>query len=102
MATRVELFASPEVAAEPRADGALLLRSSVPLGPYAPSMAHLFLTRAAEHPDRVLAAQRDGDQWLELSWGEAAAHAQRIASGLLARGMSHERPLMVLSGNGLE
>jgi feruloyl-CoA synthase len=101
-ATRLQLFAPPRVVAEPREDGTVLLRSTDPLGEHAPSMAHVFRRLAAEHPDRVLAAQRTGDEWVELTWGDAAECANRIAQALLARGLGPDRPLMVLSGNSLE
>ena len=101
-ATRLKLFAPPRAVAEQREDGTVLLRSTDPLGEHAPSMAHVFRRRAAEHPDRVLAAQRAGDEWAELTWGDAAESAKRIAQSLLARGLGPDRPLMVLSGNSLE
>ena len=95
---RADLFAPPRIEAESRPDGTLLLRSAEPLGEGAPSMAHLLRRGAAKHPDRLL-AEHNGE---ELGWGEAAERAERIATSLLARGLGPERPLMVLSGNGLE
>ena len=99
---RVELFAPPRVAAEARPDGVLILRSDEALGDYAPSIVRVFRRRAAEHPERVLAAQRQGDSWAELRWGEAAEHASAIGGALLSHGLGPERPLMILSGNSLE
>ena len=102
--TAVELFAQPRIEAEYRADGSVLVRSSEPLGPYAPSMAHLFRAGAAAHPERVLAAVRtaDGTGWDTLTWGEARTHADAIAQALLEHGLGPERPLLILSGNSLE
>jgi feruloyl-CoA synthase len=98
----VELFATPRVVAEERADGTVLLRSSEPLGEYPPSMAHAFRAAAAAHPDRVLAARGTGAQRTTLRWGEARERADAIAQALLDRGLGPDRPLMVLSGNSLE
>ncbi len=95
------LFAPPRLTMERRADGALLLRSRDELGPYAVSMAHVLRRRAAEHPDRLLAAERDGDGWARLTWGEADERARAISQALLDRGLGPQRPLMILSGNGL-
>jgi feruloyl-CoA synthase len=99
--TSLELFSSTRIAAEHRADGSTLLTSEEPLGTYAPSMAHLFRHHASEHPDRLLAAERDGDGWRELTWGEARANADALAQAFLDRGLGRDRPLMILSGNSL-
>src|SRR4051794_15732260 len=61
-------------------------------------MAHAFHARAREHPARVLATHRGH----ALTWGEADDAARAVAGALLERGLSAERPLMILSGNGLE
>jgi feruloyl-CoA synthase len=98
----VELFARPRITMERRADGSTLLRSAEELRPHAPSMAHLFRAHADEHPDRTFAAARDGESWRTLSWGEARATADALAQAFLDRGLGPERPLMILSGNGLE
>src|SRR5829696_9035693 len=97
-----ELFAAPAVAVEPRDGGVLLLRSTEPLGASAPSMAHLFRENAARHPDRVLAAERSGDAWRDISWGAAREQADAIAQALLDWGLGPDRPVMVLSGNSLD
>src|SRR3954471_12793961 len=96
--TTIELFAPPRVLAEERDDVAILLRSTDPLGEYAPSMAHTFRAGAEAHPDRVLAARGGAT----LRWGEARERADAIAQALLDHGLAPRRPLMVLSGNGLE
>jgi feruloyl-CoA synthase len=101
MSTTFELFSPPCIAAERRPDGSTLLASEEPLGAYAPSMAHVFRHHATEHPDRLLAAERDGDGWRELTWGEARATADALAQAFLDRGLGPDRPLMVLSGNSL-
>ena len=100
--TAAELFATPRVIAEGRDDGTLLLRSAEPLGPYAPSMSHLFRDHADAHPDRPLTAQREGEQWRSVGWGEARMVADGLAQAFLDRGLGPDRPLMVLSGNSVE
>jgi feruloyl-CoA synthase len=101
MSTTFELFSPPRIAAERRPDGSTVLASEEPLGAYAPSMARVFRHHATEHPDRLLAAERDGDGWRELTWGEARASADALAQAFLDRGLGPDRPLMVLSGNSL-
>jgi feruloyl-CoA synthase len=100
--TTHELFAPPHVSAERRPDGTVLLRSTDALDPYPPSMAHVFRAGAERHPERVLAAQRDGDAWAPITWGDARRTADALARALLDHGLGPERPLMVLSGNSTE
>jgi feruloyl-CoA synthase len=99
--TATNLFAPPRVEAEHRVDGTILLRSTDPLRAYAPSMAHMFRANAETHPERVLAAERDGDAWTAVTWGDARLRADALAQALLDHGLGPARPLMVLSGNSL-
>lgn len=58
---------------------------------------------ANRRPNAVLLAQRDTNgEWRKLTYAEAYEQIQRIASALLERGLSAERPLMILSGNSIE
>ncbi|WP_448612754.1 AMP-binding protein [Modestobacter sp. URMC 112] len=91
-------FASPRIEAEQRPDGRLLLRSAEALAPHPVSVVHSFRAGSEAHPDRLLVAERVGDQWARLTWGEARAQADALAQGLLDRGLA-DRPVMVLSGN---
>lgn len=99
--TVVDLFAPPRIAADRRDGGTILLRSTEELGEHAPTMAHSFRAHAEQHPERLLAAERDGDSWLTLTWGQARPAADALAQALLDAGLGPERPLMVLSGNAL-
>ena len=100
--TVAELFATPQVIAEGREDGTVLLRSAEPLGPFAPSMAHLFRRHAEAHPDRLLTAEREDDHWRSVTWGEGRTAADGLAQAFLDRGLGPDRPLMILSGNSVE
>jgi feruloyl-CoA synthase len=100
--TADQVFAPPRVLAEERDTGVLLLRSAESHGEIAPSMAHVFRRRAREHPDRPLATDLAAGESRELSWGEADDAARSIAQALLENGLTAERPLLVLSGNGFD
>src|SRR3954451_23151109 len=93
-----ETFAVPRIESEQRADGGLLLRSAEPLAEHPLSVVHSFRAGSVAHPDRLLVAERVGEDWARLTWGEARAQADALAQGLLDRGLA-DRPVMVLSGN---
>lgn len=91
------------VEVERRADGVLLLRAPQPLGRYPDKLTARLEFWATRAPERVLLAQRDAaGGWRKLSYGAALAQARRIGAALLRRGLSAERPIVVLSGNDLE
>lgn len=96
---------STDVDLERRPDGSLLLRSREALRPY-PRLLTQHLRDAAErYPERVFLAEREPapeGAWRELRYREAWARMQRIAQGLLARGLSAQRPVAILSGSGIE
>jgi len=96
-------FARPDIAIEHRSDGTVILCSRQPLGAYEESVPAVLRARAAEHPDRPLAAQRDqDDRWVALSYGEARAKADALAQAFVDLGLGPGRPVMVLSGNSVE
>jgi feruloyl-CoA synthase len=90
-----------------RADGTIIVRSSQDLGRY-----HATLSEPLEHwaktaPDRVFLAQRDAqntskDNWRKLTYAQVFDQVKRIGAALLKRGLSAERPIVILSGNGIE
>jgi feruloyl-CoA synthase len=93
-----ETFSPPRIEAERRGDGRLLIRSTEPLVPHPVSVVHSFRAGSEAHPDRLLLAERVGEEWARLTWGAARAQADALAQGLLDRDLA-DRPVMVLSGN---
>jgi feruloyl-CoA synthase len=93
-----ETFAAPRIEAEQLPDGRLLLRSAEPLAGHPVSVVHSFRAHAQAHPDRLLVAERAGEEWARSTWGEMRTLVDRLAQGLLGRGLA-DRPVMVLSGN---
>jgi feruloyl-CoA synthase len=94
-------FAPPLVEKIPHGDG-FLLRSTVPLAEYAPSMAHKLREQAQRLPDRDFLAERAGDSWRRVTYAQASTAANSIAQALIDRGCSPERPVMILSGNSID
>lgn len=92
-----------EVVVDRRSDGVIHVRCREPLGAYPRKITERLQHWAAEAPDRVLLAQRDATGgWRTLTYAQALERARRIAAGLLARRLSPERPVVVLSGNDIE
>jgi len=90
-------------AAEQRADGCWLLRSLDPLREYPVRYTEYLARWASERPSSLLLAQRNAaGEWRKLTYAAAYEQIQRIASALLQRGLSADRPLMILSGNSIE
>jgi feruloyl-CoA synthase len=100
---KLETFAPPDTAIERRPDGTVLLRSRHSLPDFKSSIPAVLRERAAAHPERTLAAQRNDDhRWSSLTYGEACAKADAVAAGLLEVGLGPDRPVMILSGNSVE
>ena len=58
---------------------------------------------AAVAPERTFMAKRDtSGQWRHISYAQALDKARHIGQALLDRGLSAERPVVILSGNDLE
>lgn len=88
---------------EPLADGGFVLRSTEPLAAYPGHMGERLAHWAQVAPDRLLAAQRGADGgWRQVSYAEMVARARSLGQALLDRGLSAERPLVILSDNDLE
>jgi len=94
-------FAPPLVEKIPHGGG-FLLRSTVPLAGYAPSMAHKLREQAERFPDRDFLAERAGDGWRPVTYAQTSNAANSIAQALIDRGCSPERPVMILSGNSVD
>jgi feruloyl-CoA synthase len=85
-----------------RRAGEIYLRSPHALGAYPVKLTERLEHWARVAPDRVLFAQRAGPGWRTLNYSDASRNAKRVGEALLAKGLSAEQPLVVLSGNDLE
>lgn len=83
--------------------GAIYLRATRPLGPYPTRITDQLDGWADRAPSRTFLAERDAEgAWRRLSYADAHRHTRAIAQALLDRGLSIERPLLILSGNGID
>ncbi|MCZ8182641.1 MAG: feruloyl-CoA synthase [Beijerinckiaceae bacterium] len=88
---------------EERPAGVQLVRSREALGGLPDRMTDALDHWAVAAPDRVFLAQRDrGGDWRKLTFAEAHSASSRIASALIRRPVSAERPIAILSGNDIE
>ncbi|VTU36689.1 feruloyl-CoA synthase [Variovorax sp. PBL-E5] len=90
------------------APGVRYLQAEIALAPYGDRMTDRLAHWAEVAPDRTFIARRErrpdgstGD-WLRLSYADALKQARSIAQALLDRKLSAERPVAILSENGIE
>ena len=82
---------------EQRAGGVIHIRAAEELARY-----HDKLSQPLEHwakvaPDRLFLAQRDAQgEWRKLSYAQALSDVRRIGAALLRRGLSAEKPIVVV------
>ncbi len=97
------LFAAPSVIAEHRPGGVVHLRSGYALEPYPNAIGAWLAAWAERAPARCFLAQRRANgEWRRLGYGEAFRAARAIGAALLARGLGPERPVIILSDNGID
>ncbi len=95
-------FLPARVNVERRPDGIIILRSPEPPRPYARCLGEYLERWAAEKPDEVFLAEREAEIWRKITWAETRALVYTIATSLLERGVSTERPVAILSDNSIE
>jgi feruloyl-CoA synthase len=91
-----------DVAVTQRADGALVLRSTEPLAPYARTLTDRLTRWARLRPDRIFLAERDGPDWRRIGYAAAHRAVRSLAQGLLDLGCGADRGLAILSGNAID
>ena len=98
------LFATPRTLAEHRTDGSIVLRSPDPLGESARCIGDWLEHFARQTPDAIFLAERDGvdTPWATMTYAGALRRVRAAASWILARGLSAERPVVILSDNSID
>lgn len=90
-----------------RADGSFLIRRMSALGAGPQRCTEWLLRWAREVPDRIFMAQRPrggapAGAWERWTYGMTLCAVRAIGQALLDRGLSDERPVMILSENQVE
>ncbi len=87
----------------PLPDGGLILRSRHELRPYPRCLGEHLRHWADTAPDHTFLAERDSEgAWRRVTYGEALGAVERTASALLERGLDPDRPVALLSDNGVD
>lgn len=91
-----------DIRQEERADGSILVWQADPLGPYPRCISERIAHWAEVAPDRTWMAERAGADWRRVSYGMLADLVLRAGSRFLSLDLSTDRPLLILSGNGVD
>ncbi|MHC2313019.1 feruloyl-CoA synthase [Bradyrhizobium diazoefficiens] len=103
MSTKPLTFAPRELSVERRADGTLILRSPLELGPCDWRITDFLPSWASAAPDRIFLAQRNASGgWDEITYSEAWSQVQAAGQSLIDMGAKPADRLAVLSGNSIE
>ena len=88
---------------EQRADGTMLVRAPDPLGEIKTAITDYLVDWAQRTPDTIFVARRNATgAWVSVTYAQALARVERLGAGLLARDLSVERPIAILSGNSID
>lgn len=93
-----------KIEVETRENGYTYVRSLQQLGDYPARITDKLLYWADKAPDRTYIAQREPGHgpWRHISYAQALQAARNIGQALLDRGLSVNRPVLMLSGNDIE
>src|SRR6266566_8221978 len=95
-------FGDPAVIVD-RRNGTIYLRPKMALGEYPLRLTDRLHHWAKTEPNRIFMAERAaGGLWRQISYAQLLASSRHIASGLLARGLSADKPIVILSGNSID
>jgi feruloyl-CoA synthase len=95
-------FAAPRVDVRTLPDGGMVLRSPQRLEPYCRNLGDMLEHWGAETPEAIFLAERAGQGWRRISYGETLQSVRAIAQALIERKLSVERPVVILSDNSID
>jgi feruloyl-CoA synthase len=96
-------FGDPAVSIDRRDDGTIYLRPKIALGEYPLRLTDRLHHWAKAAPNRIFMAERDtSGSWRQISYAQLLTSSRHIASALLARGLSADKPIVILSGNSID
>ena len=98
------LFAKPAISADRRADGSIILKSTVALKESARCVGDWLEYWARETPERIFLGDRNNAEapWRTVTYADALRQVRSAAAWILSQGLSAERPLVILSDNSVD
>lgn len=95
-------YRAHQVTREDRSDGTVILRSGYPMSDVVDTTAVWLRRWANERATHVFLAERSGEGWRELTFGDALEQVEAVACSLLSRGLNSETPILIVSGNSID
>lgn len=96
-------FGEIGIRTERKSDGTIYIRSTTSLSDFPVRITDRLVHFAQTAPDRVFMAERDKQGgWRKITYAQMLQAARSVASALIGRGLSAERPVMILSGNSID
>ncbi len=80
----------------------LILRNPMPYSDAVRTTTAPLARWAAEAPDRIWLAERDGEGWRTVTYAQARSRVEALAGGLAALGLHRGQPLLILARNGID
>jgi len=80
----------------------LILRNPMPYSDAVRTTTAPLARWAAEAPDRVWLAERDGEGWRTVTYADAKTRVEALTGGLASLGLSRGQPLLILARNGID
>ncbi len=95
-------YAPRKLEVERRPDGTLVIFNPAPVTTRFQTMTDGLKAWAGQDPDRLWLAERAGEGWREMPYGEGFDRVRALAGGLQALGLVSSRPLLILARNGID
>src|ERR1700682_6060562 len=98
------LFATPEIVADRRADGSIILKSTAPLKQSARCVGDWLEQWARQTPDRIFLGERASVDapWTTVTYKDALGQVRAVAAWIFSQGLSAGHPLVILSDNSID
>ncbi len=98
------LFAAPAITVDRRADGSIIVKSTVALQAAARCVGDWLEHWARQTPAKVFLGERAkvDAPWTTVTYSDALRQVRSAASWILAQGLSAQRPLVILSDNSVD
>lgn len=92
-------FGDVGLTTERREDGTLILSARAPLVAHDSNLLRRFWSHGETRAETTWVADRDGEGWRRLSYGQARRDVSALAIWLKALGIAADRSILILSGN---